>query len=98
MTQFRKKPVVIDAVRWTGDSACLDGTPLAENHVGGMIERTDRAIEIRTLEGKMLCRVGDWIIRGVKGELYPCRPDIFDATYEPVDARAAVPEGNAHVR
>lgn len=41
-------------------------------------------ISIHTLEGEMFAQPGDWIIRGVKGELYPCKPDIFDATYEPV--------------
>ena len=40
---------------------------------------------INTLEGTMYAKVGDWIIRGVKGEFYPCKPDIFEATYEPVD-------------
>jgi hypothetical protein len=51
--------------------------PVGERHVIGL--------QIPTLEGVMLAREGDWIIRGVKGELYPCKADIFEATYEPVD-------------
>ena len=60
--KFRKKPVVIDAVRATCDQY------------------------ITTLEGVMKANAGDWIITGVKGEKYPCKPDIFEATYEPVEA------------
>lgn len=49
-------------------------------------ERTDVAVEITTLEGIMRADPGDWIITGIKGERYPCKPDIFEATYEPVEA------------
>lgn len=83
--RFRKKPVVIDAVQWTGDPATCDLTSIGLEYHEGAIERIDKGIEIRTLEGTMLCSVGDWIIKGVKGELYPCKPDIFEATYEAVD-------------
>jgi hypothetical protein len=83
MSQFRKKPVIIEAVQWTGDRACLVAL-FTDCYVDGTIQRTDKAIEIHTLEGRMLCKVGDWIICGVMGELYPCRSDIFAATYEPV--------------
>jgi hypothetical protein len=78
--KFRKKPVVIEAVHYTGEF------PLG---FLGDDERVTRmgddsgAIGIVTLEGTMRANVGDWIIRGVKGELYPCKPDIFEATYEP---------------
>ena len=47
--------------------------------------QTNKEIEIETLEGTMKANKGDWIIRGVKGELYPCKPDVFDMTYEKVD-------------
>ena len=47
--------------------------------------QTDEEVEIETLEGIMKANKGDWIIRGVKGELYPCKPDVFDMTYEKVD-------------
>lgn len=50
---------------------------VGESFLGGL--------EILTLEGKMTADVGDWIIRGVKGEFYPCKPDIFEATYEPAE-------------
>lgn len=50
----------------------------------------DRVIGIRTLEGTMHAEIGDWIIKGVKGEFYPCKPDIFEATYEPADADGVV--------
>lgn len=98
--KFRKKPVVIEAVQllWTtwpemcehaGVGKLSDGKPegcfvydgkalpegLTSDHIG---------LHIPTLEGLMLGCEGDWIIKGVKGELYPCKPDIFEATYEAV--------------
>jgi len=51
--------------------------------------QTQERVEIVTLEGTMVANPGDWIITGVKGERYPCKPDIFEATYEPVDAALA---------
>jgi len=47
--------------------------------------QTDVEMEIETLEGKMKANKGDWIIKGVKGELYPCKPDVFEMTYEKVE-------------
>lgn len=47
--------------------------------------QTDEVVEIKTLEGTMTANIGDWVITGVKGEQYPCKPDIFEATYEPAD-------------
>lgn len=83
MGKYRKKPVVIDAY-------CFNQVP--ENYrpdwlsdavsANTVITFTDHA-EIHTLEGMMRADLGDWIIKGVKGELYPCKPDIFAATYEP---------------
>lgn len=80
MPRFRKKPVVIEAVQWTGDrQPVLDiGCPVEPYGPGGL----PGSIRIRTLEGDHECRIGDWIIRGVQGEFYPCKPDIFEATYE----------------
>jgi hypothetical protein len=81
MAQFRKKPVVIEAVQYRrgeipGDRFIDDGIQ------GGLISfKEDDTALIDTLEGSMIARPGDWIIRGVKGELYPCKPDIFAATY-----------------
>lgn len=50
----------------------------------GLAKQVPEGIRISTLEGDMLATVGDWIIRGVQGEFYPCKPDIFEATYDPV--------------
>lgn len=86
--KFRKKPVIIDAVQWTGQAPCFEVVivPFVEATPGNHRLLTPRGdkLEIQTLEGAMTASPGDWIIRGVAGELYPCKPDIFDATYEPV--------------
>lgn len=79
--KFRKKPVVIEAVQWTGDNV-----DEVLEFVGGELPVVrDEKIFISTLEGVMRGDIGDWIIRGVKGELYPCKPDVFEATYEAVE-------------
>jgi hypothetical protein len=78
---YRKKPVTIQAVRWDGKNV------RAVENIGLPWLRTGpnlRVLVITTLEGEMTAQPGDWIIKGVKGEFYPCKPDIFDATYEPV--------------
>ncbi len=79
MPTFRKKPVVIEAVQWRGNnqSEVADFYPMVSGAFGST------SLFIETLEGNMRADVGDWIIRGVKGEYYPCKPDIFAATYEP---------------
>lgn len=86
--KFRKKPVVIEAVNFTEK----DKFKVAEFFKGSgefdIRYSTDRdafICEIVTQEGNMIAREGDWIIKGVKGEFYPCKPDIFEATYEKVD-------------
>ena len=83
MELYRKKPVVIEAVRFTGVNQGLIaewvGAPLP-----GMTG-PDAAIEIHTLEGTMTARKGDWVIKGVKGEFYPCKDEVFRATYELVE-------------
>jgi hypothetical protein len=82
--KYRKKPVVIDAVQVTNE--WFDGDhPNPLHPIGVVIDPQKRTVEIYTLEGIMTGRVGDWIITGVKGERYPCKPDIFEQTYEPVD-------------
>ena len=80
MPAFRKKPVVIMAVQWTGDFAVIRAFIGPDNSA---IAINGEELTINTLEGAMTASLKDWIIRGVKGELYPCKPDIFDATYEP---------------
>ncbi|MGH9255362.1 MAG: hypothetical protein ACRD3C_12430 [Vicinamibacterales bacterium] len=93
--RYRKKPVVIEAVQLrldTRDEMCehagvgklSDGKP-EWLYVGGRI-----GLRIPTPEGVMLGVEGDWIIKGVAGELYPCKPNVFDVTYEPVESVRAV--------
>jgi hypothetical protein len=73
--KFRKKPVVIEATQWFKDG---DHPSVRRGCITG------RAL-IDTMEGEMYVIPGDWIITGVKGEHYPCKPDIFEATYELVE-------------
>ena len=90
--RFTKNPVTIDAIKWTGSNlreviAFTDGPPDTRSIHAGMaweayVDLVARdGLKIYTLEGKMLANIGDWIIRGIKGEYYPCKPDIFEATY-----------------
>jgi hypothetical protein len=76
--QFRKRPIVIDAQQWFPDNSILSGY----DALG--VEYTVCDYSIQTLEGPMRVTPGDWIITGVKGEKYPCKPDIFTLTYEPI--------------
>lgn len=83
--KYRKKPVVIEAVQWDGKADTANtfiGTDWRYGGTGG------GAIIIPTLEGEMCGEVDDWIIKGIKGEFYPCKPDIFEATYEKVTDEA----------
>lgn len=84
--EYRKKPVVIEAVQWTGENM---GDILS--FFGGAALREGQDIIIGTLEGEMRAMPGDWIIKGVKGEFYPCKPDIFAATYEDASGPSARP-------
>ena len=83
MPKFRKKPVVIEAVQWTGNNReemekFIPNTILAKKNA-------EEELAIGTLEGVMTASKNDWIIKGVHGEYYPCKPDIFEKTYEQVD-------------
>lgn len=85
--KFRKKPVVVEAVQFLPNEEstrqimdlAAQGTRVVETFVS---PEGHYNMYINTLEGKMQATVGDWIIRGVSGELYPCKPDIFLKTYE----------------
>jgi len=77
MPMFRKKPVVIEAREYTRNG--LEAEQVAE-WCGG--SQSNDGCVIATLEGDMLAEYGDMIIKGVKGEFYPCKPDIFAATYD----------------
>lgn len=87
--KFRKKPVVIDAFQYLGDDHSLNElfTLFKEWERPDLRVDTDEKgrLSIPTLEGTMLADPGDWIIRGIKGEVYPCKPDIFAATYDAVE-------------
>ena len=93
--KFRKKPIEIEAIQWTGDSSVKAVSEfLGANNQE--LENDDYVIKlengtcrlgnlyIKTLEGLMLANIGDWVIKGVNGEFYPCKPDIFEKTYEKV--------------
>ena len=88
-SKYRKKPVVIEAMQfidnrleeckdWCGGKLLSDGKPSDPGDVS-------HRLQIPTLEGVMTASLGDWIIKGVQGEFYPCKPDIFKATYEEVE-------------
>lgn len=90
--KFRKKPVVIEAwpTRLLNHSAAHDWQALPQSvrdayERGGWVFGADGGIYIPTLEGSLFASPDDWVIRGVAGEFYPCKPDIFAATYEPVE-------------
>lgn len=90
--RFRKKPVVIEAMQYDGTTTT--GTPIIDWALAGGVtirfwcgdgeacRKDTHALHVQTLEGVMTADVGDWVIKGVQGEFYPCKPDIFAATYE----------------
>lgn len=86
MGKYRKKPIVIEAFKY--DYNADDKTVayprwfLDAVLLGAISENEDRSVSIQTLEGKMIVSDGDYIIQGIKGEIYPCKPDIFEASYE----------------
>lgn len=85
--KFRTKPVTKEAWQYDGKDG-LTWPKWLHDYVNydGAVAYFDRGfLFIPTKEGKMMASPGDWIIKGLKGELYPCKPDIFEATYEPVD-------------
>jgi hypothetical protein len=94
--KFRKKPIVIEAKQVTPETAeeigVWCGAEMAYAKTNGYISYLwgwglpieQRHLIIRTLEGDHTASMGDWVIQGIKGEFYPCKPDIFEMTYEPV--------------
>ena len=82
INKYRKKPVIVEAVIWTGNN--IDEVKeLAKSAVENIIF-VNNNLYIETLEGNMNVSVGDYIIKGIAGEFYPCKPDIFKETYETV--------------
>lgn len=85
--QYRKKAVVIDAIQWNGSNLDQCKSFLGNSFLGQRAERHPggaNVIMIKTLEGQHIASLNDFLIRGVKGEHYPCKPDIFAATYDAV--------------
>lgn len=79
--KFRKKPLMIEAIQWNG----ANGTEIAEwagNNIS--FPSPNGNMPVHTLEGTLYASVGDWIIKGIKEEFYPCKPDIFEQIYEPI--------------
>jgi hypothetical protein len=87
MSLYRKKPVVIEAFEWKPTSPAVDAPSwFFEACASGVaFPEFDGSVTIKTLEGNHRGEIGDFIIQGIKGELYPCKPDIFVATYEAVE-------------
>jgi len=88
MAKYRKKPVVIDAIQWTGNNLkeIINFTGLHESANKWTWQEyekivNEKGLKIFTLEGTMNANIGDWIIRGVKGEFYPCKPEQFELLY-----------------
>ena len=83
MTKYRKKPVVIEATQWFPGSLVAG---VEDANIQGCGHSTERGPHVHTLEGPLTVSPGDWIITGVQGERYPCKPDIFALTYEAVES------------
>ena len=82
MPFFRKRPITVEAIQYSG-KGLANFTPEFRGVVKGLYDEPF----IVTLEGRMKIKIGDWIIKGVNGEFYPCKPDIFEKTYEEVESQ-----------
>lgn len=80
--KYKNKPVVIEAVKWNGDKISEVTDWISKALDKGVIMRFGNEVKIHTLEGIMTASSGDYIIKGINGEIYPCKPDIFDKTYD----------------
>lgn len=83
--KFRKKPVVIEAKQWDGSQEVYQWCAESMLSVSRNSDGKMHGLKLKTLEGGLNVSDGDWIIKGIKGEFYPCKPDIFEATYEAVE-------------
>ncbi len=81
--KYRKKPIIIEAVKWDGNNF-EEVKEFVGKYRNFRIPIINASIIIFTLEGEMKARKGDYIIKGIKGEFYPCKPDIFEETYEEI--------------
>lgn len=88
--RYRKRPVVIDAIQWLGDleevfnwmDRTTDGNGTGLTYAD---DGTGSQLKVHTLEGSLTVSLYDWIICGIEGELYPCKPDIFSKTYDAIE-------------
>jgi len=86
--KFVKKPVIVDAIKFIGkQDPILEFVKNSDGIIGFEVdsEGNNIAVIISTLEGEMKANIDDWIIKGIAGEIYPCRPNIFSKTYEPIE-------------
>jgi len=91
MRTYVKRPVEVHAVEWNGDNDVYD---FLEEWSNGNVRRDTRnLLLIQTFEGVMQAQIGDYIIRGIAGEFYPCKPDIFEQTYQVVETGNAEAKG-----
>ncbi len=97
--KVRKKPIVVEAVQWDGTNfdEVKELDKSSHNKEYRKIFHMKNNLKIRTIEGDMMAVLGDWIIRGVKGELYPCKPDVFDKTYDIVKEKLIKKEERKNV-
>ena len=77
--KYRKKPVIIEAIKWNGENLSE-----IDEFTRGKVKNHESVLIIPTLEGDMYASLNDYIIKGINGEFYPCKPDIFAKTYEEV--------------
>jgi len=83
--KFRKKPVVVEAMQFTNETKNQVFNFVNCNRYADFDSKYNPILVIETLEGNMVASLGDWVIKGVNGECYPCKPDIFEKTYEKVE-------------
>lgn len=97
--KYKKKPIVIEAFQWTaGPDQTEDPEWIVEAIRQGTVTVANSgsenvSLQIKTLEGVMTASVDDWIIQGIHGEIYPCKPDIFTASYEPAESSPPTEKG-----
>ena len=89
MTKYRKKPIIIEAIRWSGSNVKEINifTNKPPQRILSWDDSLNESVIISTLEGDMRAKKGDYIIKGINGEFYPCKPDIFKKTYERVEGK-----------
>lgn len=84
MALYRKRPLIVEAFKWTGDQSQTEDPDWVNKSIVSYVNDGTPQVQmqIATLEGIMLADRGDYIIKGIKGEIYPCKPDIFEKSYE----------------